>query len=77
MALMRVMRVIEAEYAAIVDSGKMWQKEGKVVPNNCAVLVNPDLFAENPDPPTHRKRASSSVSFRRRVFLPMKGFLRK
>jgi hypothetical protein len=49
MALVNAVRVIEAEYAAFVHSGKVGQQKGKVILNDLTFIVDPNLFAKNTD----------------------------
>jgi hypothetical protein len=47
MTLMDTVCVVEAEYAAVIGSEPMGQKEGKIVENDKILFVNPNLFAHN------------------------------
>jgi hypothetical protein len=40
-------RIVKAKYSAFVDSGRMRQEEGEIVPNDLIFPVNPDLLAKN------------------------------
>jgi hypothetical protein len=49
MTLMNTVRVIVAKHTAIVDSGQVGHKEGKVVLNDFARCIDPDFFAQDSD----------------------------
>jgi hypothetical protein len=49
MPLMNSVRVVETEDAALIDSGEMGQEKGQIVSNGHAILIHPDLLAQNAD----------------------------
>jgi hypothetical protein len=49
MTLVDTVYVIEAQYATMIPSEQMRQKEGKIVANHLTLLVDPDLFTDNAD----------------------------